>query len=106
MSSILRIESGARMSQAVVANGFILLAGQVAGDPSKDVEDQTRQVLAEIERLLAAAGADKQRIREAPAPNAASSPTAMRGRRVATPINEPISRDTALSAPKMPAQMT
>ena len=62
MSSILRIESGARMSQAVVANGFIFLAGQVAGDPSKDVEDQTRQVLSEIDRLLAAAGADKQRI--------------------------------------------
>lgn len=62
MSSILRIESGARMSQAVVANGFIFLAGQVADDPSRDVEDQTRQVLAEIDRLLAAAGADKRRI--------------------------------------------
>ncbi len=46
MSPILRFESGARMSQAVVANSFIFLAGQVAGDPSKDVEDQTRQVLA------------------------------------------------------------
>ena len=62
MSPILRIESGTRMSQAVVANGFIFLAGQVADDPSKDVEDQTRQVLAEIDRLLAAAGADKRRI--------------------------------------------
>lgn len=62
MSSIRRLESGARMSQAVVANGFIFLAGQVADDPSRDVEDQTRQVLAEIDRLLAAAGADKRRI--------------------------------------------
>lgn len=62
MSSILRIDSGKRMSQAVVANGFIFLAGQVAGDPSKDVEDQTRQVLAEIDRLLSVAGADKRHI--------------------------------------------
>lgn len=62
MSSILRIDPGARMSQAVVANGFIFLAGQVAADPSRDVEDQTRQVLAEIDRLLAAAGADKNHI--------------------------------------------
>ena len=62
MTSILRLESGKRMSQAVVANGFVFLAGQVAGDPSKDVEDQTRQILAEIDRLLGAAGADKQRI--------------------------------------------
>lgn len=60
--SIKRIESGARMSQAVVANGFAYLAGQVATDPSADVEGQTRQVLGEIDRLLAAAGTSKQRI--------------------------------------------
>jgi enamine deaminase RidA (YjgF/YER057c/UK114 family) len=51
-----RIESGARMSQAVVANGFVFLAGQVATDPAANVEGQTRQVLGEIERLLAATG--------------------------------------------------
>lgn len=60
--SIKRIESGARMSQAVVANGFVYLAGQVATDPKADVEGQTRQVLGEIDRLLAAAGTSKQRI--------------------------------------------
>ncbi len=60
--SIRRIESGARMSQAVVANGFVFLAGQVAPDPSASVEGQTRQILAEIDRLLAAAGSDKSRI--------------------------------------------
>lgn len=59
---IKRIESGARMSQAVVANGFAFLAGQVAPDPSADVEGQTRQVLGEIDRLLAAAGTRKDRI--------------------------------------------
>jgi enamine deaminase RidA (YjgF/YER057c/UK114 family) len=60
--TIKRIESGARMSQAVVANGFAYLAGQVATDPSADVEGQTRQVLGEIDRLLALAGTSKQRI--------------------------------------------
>lgn len=59
---IKRIESSARMSQAVVANGFAYLAGQVATDPSADVEGQTRQVLGEIDRLLALAGTSKQRI--------------------------------------------
>jgi enamine deaminase RidA (YjgF/YER057c/UK114 family) len=59
---IKRIEPGARMSQAVVANGFVFLAGQVAPDPSVSVEGQTRQVLGEIDRLLAAAGTRKDRI--------------------------------------------
>jgi enamine deaminase RidA (YjgF/YER057c/UK114 family) len=59
---IRRIESGARMSQAVAANGFVFLAGQVATDPSADVEGQTRQVLGEIDRLLGAAGTRKDRI--------------------------------------------
>lgn len=60
--SIKRLEPGARMSQAVVANGFVFLAGQVAPDASASVISQTRQVLAEIDRLLAAAGTGKERI--------------------------------------------
>jgi enamine deaminase RidA (YjgF/YER057c/UK114 family) len=60
--SIKRIDSGPRMSQAVVANGFVFLAGQVATDPSADVEGQTRQVLGEVDRLLAAAGSSKEKI--------------------------------------------
>jgi enamine deaminase RidA (YjgF/YER057c/UK114 family) len=60
--SIKRIEPGMRMSQAVVANGFVFLAGQVATDTSADVEGQTRQVLGEIDRLLTAAGTRKDRI--------------------------------------------
>lgn len=59
---ITRIESSARMSQAVVANGFVFLAGQVATDPSADVEGQTRQILSEIDRLLALAGTSKQKL--------------------------------------------
>jgi enamine deaminase RidA (YjgF/YER057c/UK114 family) len=60
--SIRRIESGARMSQAVVAGGFVFLAGQVAADTSAGVTGQTAQILAEIDRLLMEAGSDKQRI--------------------------------------------
>lgn len=60
--SIRRFESSARMSQAVVANGVVYLAGQVADDTTADVEGQTRQVLAGIDRLLALAGTDKRRI--------------------------------------------
>jgi enamine deaminase RidA (YjgF/YER057c/UK114 family) len=60
--SIRRIEPGARMSQAVVANGFVFLAGQVATDTSADVEGQTRQVLGEVDRLLAAAGSSKDKL--------------------------------------------
>jgi enamine deaminase RidA (YjgF/YER057c/UK114 family) len=59
---IKRLESGARMSQAVAANGFVFLAGQVATDPAANVEGQTRQVLGEIDRLLALAGSNKERI--------------------------------------------
>jgi enamine deaminase RidA (YjgF/YER057c/UK114 family) len=56
------LETGARMSQAVVANGFVYLAGQVADDTSQGVEGQTRQVLASIDRLLALAGSSRQKI--------------------------------------------
>ena len=61
MSQITRLETGARMSQAVIHNGIVYLAGQV-GAPGKSVTEQTQAVLAEIDRLLAAAGTDKTRI--------------------------------------------
>ncbi|MEI8299591.1 MAG: RidA family protein [Pseudomonadota bacterium] len=59
---IKRIEVGPRMSQAVVHGQTVYLAGQVANDTSLDVTGQTREVLAEIDRLLALAGTDKTRI--------------------------------------------
>ena len=61
MSDIKRIETGPRMSQAVIANGFVFLAGQV-GEPGTSVTDQTKAVLAQIDALLAQAGTDKTRI--------------------------------------------
>ncbi len=59
---IKRLETGPRMSQAVVHGNTVYLAGQVADDPSVDVAGQTRQILASIDKLLAAAGSDKTRI--------------------------------------------
>lgn len=59
---IRRLQPGKRMSQAVVHNGTVYLAGQVADDTSQDVAGQTRQVLAAIDKLLAEAGTDKTRI--------------------------------------------
>lgn len=61
MSEIKRIETGARMSQAVVYNGIVYLAGQV-GKPGDSVTEQTREVLAQIDRLLGECGSDKTRI--------------------------------------------
>lgn len=61
MTDIKRLETGPRMSQAVIANGFVFLAGQV-GEPGTSVTDQTRAVLSQIDALLAQAGTDKTRI--------------------------------------------
>ena len=60
--TISRLHSGPRMSQAVVCNGMVFLAGQVAEDTGQDVAGQTRQVLAAIDRLLAEAGSDRSRL--------------------------------------------
>jgi enamine deaminase RidA (YjgF/YER057c/UK114 family) len=59
---IKRIETGPRLSQAVVHGDTVYVAGQVATDTAADMAGQTRQVLASIDRLLAAAGTDKSRI--------------------------------------------
>ena len=61
MADIKRIETGNRMSMAVVHNGTVYMAGQV-GKPGESVTDQTREVLAQVDRLLAEAGTDKTRI--------------------------------------------
>ena len=61
MADIKRIETGTRMSQAVVHNGVAYLAGQV-GAPRTSVSDQTTAILAQIDRLLGECGTDKTRI--------------------------------------------
>jgi enamine deaminase RidA (YjgF/YER057c/UK114 family) len=60
--SISRVEIGPRMSQAVIHGGTVYLAGQVADDPVPSVKAQTQQVVAKIDRLLAASGSDKTKL--------------------------------------------
>lgn len=60
-TDITRHGTGRRMSEAVAYNGILWLAGQV-GNPGDSVTEQTKQCLAEVDRILAAAGTDKTRI--------------------------------------------
>lgn len=62
MSSIKRVNVEKRLSDMAVYNGVAYLAGQVPDDASLDMEGQTAQVLATIDRLLAEAGTDKSKI--------------------------------------------
>lgn len=59
--SIERLHSGPRMSQAVIHNGIVYLAGQV-GAPGEDAATQTRAVLAAVDTLLSEAGTDRSRL--------------------------------------------
>lgn len=61
MSNITRIDVNERMSQAVIHNGVVYLAGQV-GAPGKTVTEQTQALLARIDELLEKAGSDKSQI--------------------------------------------
>lgn len=59
---IKRLHVGKTLSEAVIHNGVVYLAGQVAEDLTQNIEGQTREVLGHIDRLLAEAGSDKSRI--------------------------------------------
>jgi len=59
--TITRIDTDARMSQAVIHGDTIYLAGQV-GEPGEDVAAQTHTALAEVDALLAQAGSDKSKL--------------------------------------------
>lgn len=62
MDDITFIDTNHRYSKAVVHAGIAYLAGQVAADPGGSVEDQTRQVLDQIDAMLAECGTDKSRL--------------------------------------------
>ncbi|HEV7414536.1 RidA family protein [Tianweitania sediminis] len=59
--TIRRIEAGPRMSQAVIYNNTVYLAGQV-GAPGESVTAQTQAILRSIEALLKDAGSDKSKL--------------------------------------------
>src|SRR5258708_40254562 len=58
--TIKRIQTGPRMSQAVIHNKTVYLAGQVAAGASVTI--QTREILAAMNALLAEANTDKSRL--------------------------------------------
>ena len=61
--SIERLHPGPRMSQVVIHDKTVYLAGQVAANaPGASVAEQTKDILATIDRLLAEAKSDKSKI--------------------------------------------
>ncbi|MDX2222719.1 MAG: RidA family protein [Rhodospirillaceae bacterium] len=62
MLPIERIDTGARISRAVIHNGIVYVSGQASPEPADNAEGQTRLVLAKIDELLARAGSSKERI--------------------------------------------
>ena len=63
--SIVRHEPGPILSLAVENGNTAYLAGIVPKDLTQDIKGQTRQVLAEIDRLLAKCGTDKSKLLQA-----------------------------------------
>lgn len=58
-----RLHTGPRMSQAVIHNKTVYLAGQVAtAAAAKSVAEQTKDILATIDTLLAEAKTDKSHL--------------------------------------------
>jgi enamine deaminase RidA (YjgF/YER057c/UK114 family) len=63
LMSIERLHVGPRMSQVVIHNKTVYLAGQVAENArGKSVAEQTRDILATIDALLEQAKTDKSRL--------------------------------------------
>lgn len=60
--SIQRLHVEKRYSEVVIHNGTVYLAGQLADDFGGDIREQTRQTLANIDKMLAEAGSDKSKI--------------------------------------------
>ena len=62
MTAIVRHQPKAILSGAVEYGSTVYLAGITADDFSKDVKNQTQQILATIDKLLAASGTDKSKV--------------------------------------------
>lgn len=60
--TIKRIEVNKRLSEAVVHADTVYLCGQVADELKADIRVQTREVLANIDKMLARAGTDKSKL--------------------------------------------
>lgn len=63
--TITRHDQTAILSQAVEHGGTVYLAGVVAKDLKKDVKGQTKEILDDIDRLLAKCGSSKSKVMSA-----------------------------------------
>ncbi|MGE3693517.1 MAG: RidA family protein [Novosphingobium sp.] len=54
-----RLNPGSRMSEAVTVGDIVFLAGQVPDDLTADIRTQTRQVLANVDAVMAELGGSK-----------------------------------------------
>ena len=63
--SVIRHDPSSILSHAVEHGGTVYLAGIVAKNLDNDVKGQTKEVLAEIDRLLAQCGSAKSKILQA-----------------------------------------
>ena len=63
--NITRHDPSSILSQAVEYGNTVYLAGVVAKDLAQDVTGQTKEVLAEIDRLLAKCGSHKSKVLQA-----------------------------------------
>ncbi|RQR51605.1 RidA family protein [Burkholderia sp. Bp9140] len=61
-NQIERLQTNARMSQIVIANGIVHLSGQIPATAGASITVQTTEVLSRIDTLLAAAHIDKTRV--------------------------------------------
>jgi enamine deaminase RidA (YjgF/YER057c/UK114 family) len=61
-NEIQRLQTNARMSQVVIANGVVHLSGQVPHTAGASITVQATQILTRIDTLLAAANVDKTRV--------------------------------------------
>jgi enamine deaminase RidA (YjgF/YER057c/UK114 family) len=61
MTTIARLNSGSRMSQAVIHNDTIYLSGQV-GAAGESTANQTQAILAKIDALLEQSGSDRSHV--------------------------------------------
>ena len=62
MTDVKRIDPGPRLSEASILGDRIHCSGMVPEDTSTDIRDQVRQVLCEIDSLLARGGSDKTKM--------------------------------------------
>ena len=62
MSDVKRLITNARRGRAAIFGGMIFIGGQAADDRTLDIQGQTKQALAKLDRVLADAGSDKHHL--------------------------------------------